>query len=222
MLRPKFSILDPELTETLPPYQTAAGITDILAHLHERYLTNTKDVEVTDRLIEALMLAVIHEAPRVIADPHDYEARANIMWAGMMAHNNSCGVGRSQDWNSHQIEHELSALYDCAHGAGLAVTMPAVFKYVYKHDVNRFAKLATRVWGCQMDFDDPERTALEGIERLKIFLKSIGMPGNLEELGAREEDIPKLVHTLCYGEGRKGTISGFVTLNEEDVVRYTG
>ena len=216
VLRPKFSILDPELTETLPPYQTAAGITDILAHLHERYLTNTKDVEVTDRLIEALMLAVIHEAPRVIADPHNYEARANIMWAGMMAHNNSCGVGRSQDWNSHQIEHELSALYDCAHGAGLAVTMPAVFKYVYKHDVNRFAKLAVRVWGCQMDFDDPERTALEGIERLKIFLKSIGMPGNLEELGAREEDIPKLVHTLCYGEGRKGTISGFVTLNEED------
>lgn len=216
ILRPKFSILDPELTETLPPYQTAAGITDILAHLHERYLTNTHDVEVTDRLIEALMQAVIHEAPRVIADPHCYEARANIMWAGMMAHNNSVGVGRSQDWNSHQIEHELSALYDCAHGAGLAVTMPAVFKYVYKHDVNRFAKLAVRVWGCQMDFDDPERTALEGIERLKAFLKSIGMPGTFAEVGGREEDIPALVKNLCYGEGRKGTISGFVTLDEKD------
>lgn len=216
VLRPKFSILDPELTETLPPFQTAAGITDILAHLHERYLTNTPDVEVTDRLIEGLMQGVIHEAPIVIADPHNYSARANIMWAGMMAHNNSVGVGRSQDWNSHQIEHELSALYDCAHGAGLAVTMPAVFRYVYKHDVNRFVKLAVRVWGCQMDFDDPERTALEGISRLQSFLKSIGMPGSFAELGAKEEDIPVLVKNLCYGEGRNGSISGFVKLDEDD------
>ena len=215
-IRPRFSILNPALTQTLPPYQTAAGITDILAHLHERYLTNTKDVEVTDRLIEGLMLTMIHEAPRVIADPDNYEARANIMWAGMMAHNNSCGVGRTQDWNSHNIEHELSALYDCAHGAGLAVTMPAVFKYVYKHDVMRFAKLAVRVWGCQMDFDDPEATALAGIRALENFLRSIGMPLTFAEIGAKEEDIPKLVQTLCYGDGRKGSISGFVTLNEED------
>ena len=215
-IRPRFSILNPALTQTLPPYQTAAGITDILAHLHERYLTNTKDVEVTDRLIEGLMLTMIHEAPRVIADPDNYEARANIMWAGMMAHNNSCGVGRTQDWNSHNIEHELSALYDCAHGAGLAVTMPAVFKYVYRHDVMRFAKLAVRVWGCQMDFDDPEATALAGIRALENFLRSIGMPLTFAEIGAKEEDIPKLVQTLCYGDGRKGSISGFVTLNEED------
>ncbi len=215
-LRPRFSILNPALTQTLPPYQTAAGITDILAHLHERYLTNTKDVEVTDRLIEGLMLTMIHEGPRVIADPDNYEARANIMWAGMMAHNNSCGVGRTQDWNSHNIEHELSALYDCAHGAGLAVTMPAVFKYVYKHDVMRFAKLAVRVWGCQMDFDDPESTALVGIAALETFLRSIGMPLRFGEIGAKEEDIPKLVQALCYGDGRKGSISGFVKLNEED------
>ncbi len=218
-IRPKFSILNPALTQTLPPYQTAAGITDILAHLHERYLTNTKDVEVTDRLIEGLMLTMIHEGPRVIADPNNYEARANIMWAGMMAHNNSCGVGRSQDWNSHNIEHELSALYDCAHGAGLAVTMPAVFKYVYKHDVMRFAKLAVRVWGCQMDFDDPERTALEGIACLENFLKSIGMPLNFAELGAKKEDIPTLVKALCYGDGRDGTISGFVTLSTDDCTK---
>ena len=131
-IRPRFSIMNPALTQTLPPYQTACGITDIMAHLYERYLTNTKDVEVTDRLIEALLLTMIHEGPRVVADPDNYEARANIMWAGMMAHNNSCGVGRSQDWNSHNIEHELSALYDVAHGAGLAVTMPAVFTYVMK------------------------------------------------------------------------------------------
>ncbi|MBO6239561.1 MAG: iron-containing alcohol dehydrogenase [Butyrivibrio sp.] len=218
-IRPKFSILNPALTQTLPAYQTAAGITDIMAHLHERYLTNSKDVEVTDRLIEGLLLTMIHEGPRVIENPDNYEARANIMWAGMMAHNNSCGVGRSQDWNSHNIEHELSALYDCAHGAGLAVTMPAVFKYVYKHDVSRFAKLATRVWGCQMDFDDPERTALEGIAALENFLKSIGMPLNFAELGAKEEDIPTLVKALCYGDGRTGSISGFVTLDEEDCTK---
>ena len=218
-IRPKFSILNPALTQTLPPYQTAAGITDIMAHLHERYLTNTKDVEVTDRLIEGLLLTMIHEAPRVIADPNNYEARANIMWAGMMAHNNAVGVGRSQDWNSHNIEHELSALYDCAHGAGLAVTMPAVFKYVYKHDVMRFAKLAVRVWGCQMDFDNPEVTALAGIAALENFLKSIGMPLTFDELGAKEEDIPTLVKALCYGDGRTGSISGFVTLDTDDCTK---
>ena len=218
-IRPKFSILNPALTQTLPPFQTAAGCTDIMAHLYERYLTNSKDVEVTDRLIEALLLTLKHEAPRVIADPDNYEARANIMWAGMMAHNNSCGVGRSQDWNSHTIEHELSALYDCAHGAGLAVTMPAVFKYVMNHDVMRFAKVAVRVWGCQMDFDHPEVTALEGIEAFRNFLISIGMPKNFEELGAKKEDIPKLVEVLCRGDGRDGTISGFVTLNEDDCTK---
>ena len=218
-IRPKFSILNPALTQTLPPYQTAAGATDIMAHLYERYLTNTKDVEVTDRLIEALLLTMRHEAPRVIADPHNYEARANIMWAGMMAHNHSCGVGRSQDWNSHNIEHELSALYDCAHGAGLAVTMPAVFKYVMNHDINRFAKVAVRVWGCEMDFDHPEVTALEGINAFQNFLISLGMPKNFEELGAKEEDIPKLVEVLCRGDGRDGSISGFVTLNEEDCTK---
>ncbi len=216
-IRPKFSILNPALTETLPSHQTAAGATDIMAHLYERYLTNTKDVEVTDRLIEGLLLTMRHEAPRVIADPHNYEARANIMWAGMVAHNHICGVGRSQDWNSHVIEHELSALYDCAHGAGLAVTMPAVFKYVMNHDVNRFAKVATRVWGCEMDFDHPEVTALEGINAFQNFLISLGMPKNFEELGAKEEDIPKLAEICCRGDGRDGTISGFVTLTEEDV-----
>lgn len=215
--RPKFSILNPQLTESLPAYQTACGITDIMAHLYERYLTNTTEVEVTDRMIEALLLTMIHEGPRVIEDPHHYEARANIMWAGMMAHNNSCGVGRSQDWASHCIEHELSAEYDCAHGAGLAVTMPAVFTYNMKHDVMRFAQIAVRVWGCEMDFYHPEKTARAGIEALRNFLISIGMPKNFEELGAKEEDIHKLAHTACYGNGGSGKICGFVELNETDV-----
>ena len=215
-IRPRFSILNPALTQTLPAYQTACGITDIVAHLYERYLTNTPEVEVTDRLIEALLLTMIHEGPRVIEDPDNYEARANIMWAGMMAHNNSCGVGRTQDWNSHNIEHELSALYDCAHGAGLAVTMPAVFRYVIDHDVMRFAQIAVRVWGCQMDFANPKATALAGINALRRFLTAIGMPETIGELGGTEADIPKLVDVLCNGDGRPGSISGFVTLNEAD------
>ena len=218
-IRPKFSILNPALTQSLPAFQSAAGITDIMAHLYERYLTNSTEVEVTDRLIEALLLTMKHEGPRVIENPDNYDARANIMWAGMMAHNNSCGVGRSQDWNSHTIEHELSALYDCAHGAGLAVTMPAVFTYTMNHNVMRFAKAAVRIWGCQMDFEHPEVTAKEGIEAFRNYLISIGMPKNFEELGAKEEDIPKLVNVLCRGDGREGTISGFVTLNEEDCTK---
>mgnify|MGYP002795258466 FL=1 len=216
-LRPKFTIMNPALTETLPAFQTACGITDIMAHLYERYLTNTEEVEVTDRLIEGLMLTMIHEGPRVIADPHNYQARANIMWAGMMAHNNSCGVGRTQDWASHDIEHELSAQYDCAHGAGLAVVMPAVFTYNLKHDVMRFAQAAVRVWGCQMNFENPEETAKEGIECLRRFLKSIGMPGNFAELGAKEEDIEKMAHIACHGDARTGSLGGFVELHEEDV-----
>lgn len=216
-LRPVFSILNPALTQTLPPFQTACGITDIMAHLFERYFTNTTEVEVTDRMIEALLLTMIHEAPRVMEDPDNYQARANIMWAGMMAHNNSCGVGRGQDWASHDIEHELSAIYDCAHGAGLAVVFPAWMTYNMKHDVNRFAQLAVRVWGCQMDFSNPEVTAKAGIAALKQFFKSIGMPSNFAELGAKEEDIEKMAHTACCGDGRGGTIGGFVTLTETDV-----
>lgn len=216
-IRPVFTILNPELLKTLPAYQTACGITDIMAHLYERYLTNSKDVEVTDRMIEALMLTMINEGPKVIADANDYQARANIMWAAMMAHNNSCGVGRSQDWTSHDIEHELSAIYDCAHGAGLAVVMPAVFTYNMHHNVMRFAQVACRVWGCQMDFENPERTAKAGIEALRRFLKSIGMPGNFAELGAREEDIEKMADVACNGDARTGTLGGFVQLNKQDV-----
>lgn len=217
-IRPKFSILNPALTETLSAYQTSCGITDIIAHLYERYLTNSRDVEVTDRLIESLILTMKTEAPKVIANLNDYEARANIMWAGMVAHNNIVGVGRSQDWTSHQIEHELSALYDCAHGAGLAVTMPAVFTYNMTHDVMRFAQIAVRVWGCQMDFANPERTAKEGIEALRSFLISIGMPKNFNELGAKPEDIEKLAYTCCYGKGNEGgKIGGFVPLVQKDV-----
>ena len=214
VLRSRFSILDPALTMTLPKYQTACGATDIMAHVFERYFTNTKEVDITDRLCEAVLITMLKEAPRVIADPENYEARANIMWAGMVAHNGLVGVGRDQDWNSHKIEHELSALYDCAHGAGLAVIMPDWMEFVYKHDVMRFCQMAVRVFGCEMDFADPEATAKEGIRRFRSFLHGIGMPVNFEELGAKEEDIPLLVEKLGLGSGRSG---GFVHLSSEDV-----
>lgn len=215
LLRPKFSILNPELTCSLPPYQTACGATDIMAHVFERYFTNTKEVEITDRLCEAVLMTMIKETPRVIADPGNYEARANIMWAGTVAHNDIVGVGRSQDWNSHAIEHELSALYDVAHGAGLAVIMPAWMEFVYKHDIMRFAQAAVRIWGCEMNFINPELTALEGIRCFRSFLSYIGMPINFEELGAREEDIPKLVEKMGIGNGRTG---GFVQLSSNDII----
>jgi len=214
-LRPVFSILNPELTQTLPAYQTACGATDIMAHVFERYFTNTPEVEVTDRLCEAVLLTMIKEVPKVIQDPNDYDARANIMWAGMVAHNNIVGVGRDQDWASHVIEHELSALYDCAHGAGLAVVFPAWMKYVMKHDINRFAQIAVRVWGCHMDFVHPEVTAEEGILRLKGFLTSIGMPISFAELGAKEEDISDLVAKIGLGE--EGRVGGFVQLSGKDI-----
>ena len=217
VIRPVFSVLNPALTQTLPAYQTACGIVDIMAHLLERYFTNTKDVEVTDRLIEGLLLAMVHEAPKVIENPNDYEARANIMWAGMLAHNNCCGVGRDQDWASHDIEHELSALYDCAHGAGLAVVFPAWMEYNMNHDVSRFVQLATRVWGCDMDYEKPENTAKAGIKAFREFLRAIGMPQTLAELGGKAEDIPYLAHTASYGNGNGGTLGGFVVLKEKDI-----
>lgn len=214
LVRPRFSVLNPELTCTLPPYQTACGITDIMAHVFERYFTNTPDVECTDRLCEAILLTILHEAPRVMKDPANYEARANIMWAGTVAHNDLVGCGRSQDWNSHGLEHELSGLYDCAHGAGLAVIMPAWMEYVCLHDVNRFCRMAVRVFGVEMDYDDPESTARAGIAAFRNFLQSIGMPVNFDILGAKAEDIPVLVEKLGIGDGKRG---GFMTLDRKDV-----
>lgn len=215
LLRPVFSILNPELTCTLPAYQTACGATDMMAHVMERYFSNTKDVEITDRLCEAVLLTVINETPKALEDPNNYEARANLMWAGMVAHNDICGVGREQDWSSHNLEHELSGLYDVAHGAGLAVIFPAWMKYVMHNDINRFAQFAVRVWGCQMDFQHPELTARKGIECYEQFMLSIGMPIRFSQLGAKADDIDTLVKTLALGEK---TMGSFVKLTEQDII----
>ncbi len=214
-LRPKFSILNPESTLTLSAYQTACGITDIMAHVCERYFTNTKNVEITDRLCEGVLKTMIEESPKVIKNLQDYDARANIMWAGMVAHNNICGVGRDQDWNSHNIEHELSALYDVAHGAGLSVVMPSWMKYVLHHDIDRFAQFAVRVWGCDMNFSNPEITAEEGILRFRQFLSSISMPATFSDLGAKEADIPALAAHLF--ESKQEPLHGFMDLYRKDV-----
>lgn len=214
LLRPVFSILNPELTCSLPAYQTACGATDMMAHVMERYFTNTKNVEITDRLCEAVLLTVINETPKALSNPNDYEARANLMWAGMVAHNDICGVGREQDWSSHGMEHELSGLYDVAHGAGLAVMFPAWMKYVMKNDIMRFAQFAVRVWGCEMDFSNPENTARKGIEKYEQFMTSIGMPVRFSQLGAKAEDIPTLVSSIGLGEH---TMGSFVKLKQEDI-----
>ena len=214
MPRPIFSIMNPEFTCTLPAYQTACGATDIMAHILERYFTNTKDVEITDRFCEAVLLTMVNETPKVMKDPNNYEARANMMWAGMVAHNNICGVGREQDWSTHKLEHELSGLYDIAHGAGLAVMFPAWMKYTVKHDINRFANLAARVWGCVMNEANPEETAMEGIKKYEEFLKSIGMPTSFKEIGAKEEDIKTMVDKILLFANPLGK---FVPLTAEDM-----
>jgi len=203
LVRPKFAVMNPRFACSLPRYQIASGAADMIAHILERYFSNTPDVGLTDRLAEALVKTVIAAAPRAVADPDDYAAQADLMWAGMLAHNNTCGVGRVQDWASHQIEHELSAFYDCAHGAGLAVVMPAWMEYVMGHDVMRFARFAVEIFGCEMDFANPERTAREGIARFKEFLRSIDMPVTFAEVGGKAEDIPAMV------EHRKEKPNGF-------------
>ncbi len=214
-IRPVFSILNPEFTQTLPPYQTAAGATDIMVHVIERYFSNTKDVEITDRLCEAVLKTMIKETPIAIENPDNYEARANIMWAGMVAHNNLCGVGREQDWSSHEMEHELSAYFEATHGAGLAVICPAWMKFVTKKNLHKTVQFAVRVWDCQMNFENPMETALEGIERFEYFLKKIGMPSTITEFGASEADIPKLANHIKLNDDN--TLGGYVRLGVKDI-----
>jgi alcohol dehydrogenase YqhD (iron-dependent ADH family) len=182
-LRPRFAIMNPELTFTLPPFQTACGAADIMAHVMERYFTRVTGVDFTDRMCEALLRTIIDNVPAALARPDDYDARAQIMWASTIAHNDLLGTGRIGDWATHCIEHEVSGIYDVAHGAGLAVLFPAWMRHVYRLDIARFARFAVEVWGVEPSFQQPERTALEGIGRTREFFHSIGLPVTLSELG---------------------------------------
>ena len=204
LLRPCFSIMNPELTYTLPPYQTASGIVDMMAHIMERYFSNTQGVEISDRLAEGILKAIITEAPRVMQHPEDYDARANLMWSGMVAHNDTCSLGREEDWTSHAMEHELSALYGVTHGAGLAVVFPAWMTWMVAHNPGKIAQYAIRVLDVPTS-DDLQQVALEGIRRLKAFFTSLGMPVTLKELGVEHPDIPRLVEGL---HRNKGAVTG--------------
>jgi alcohol dehydrogenase len=212
-LRPKFAILNPVLTYTLPSYQTACGITDMMAHILERYFTNEKNVDLTDRLCEATLRTIIHHAHTVLNDPTNYEARAEIMLAGTVAHSDILGTGRIGDWGSHDIEHEISGIYDIAHGAGLAIVFPAWMKYVYKHDLNRFVQFANRVWNFEIDLNNLEKTALEGIKKTEEFFSSIGMPVTLKDANIDETHFEEMA-----SKGTEyGPIGNFVKLYKEDV-----
>jgi len=213
-LRPKFAVLNPEFTYSLPPFQTACGAADIFAHVVERYFTTTKDVLVSDELCEGLMRSVVAAGTKALQCPTDFAARSDLMWAGSLAHNNICGAGRVQDWASHGIEHELSALYDCAHGAGLAVVMPAWMDYVKDANLDRFARFAAKVFDVQDA--SPAEMAAEGIARYRAWLKALHLPSSLEELGAKRVDIPALAANLKLNGN---TLGAFRPLTESDVVR---
>ncbi len=201
-LRPVFAVMNPELTYTLPSFQTACGIVDMMAHIMERYFSNTPGVEITDRLCEGALKAIMKEAAVVMQRPSDYDARANLMWSGTIAHNGICGVGREEDWASHFMEHEVSAVYDVAHGAGLAVIFPAWLTFMAEHHVEKVYQFAVRV----MDIPagkDRKVVALESIDRLKNFYTSIGMPVNFGELGIENPDINLLVKKLHANKGEQ-------------------
>ncbi|MDD3126334.1 MAG: iron-containing alcohol dehydrogenase [Candidatus Izemoplasmatales bacterium] len=212
-IRPVFSIINPELTFTLPAYQTAAGIVDMMSHIFERYLTKTPNVDLTDRLCEATLVSIIEAGRKVMDDPYDYEARATLCWSGTIAHNGILGVGRVEDWATHQLEHELSARYDVTHGAGLAVMFPAYMKYALDTDINRFQRLAINVWGVESGSQTPTEIALNGISAMKTFFKKIGMPTSFSEIGALEKDIDFLVSKLF--QGKSNNFGAFKSLTPE-------
>ena len=214
LLRPKFAILNPEITYTLPPYQTACGVSDIMAHVMERYFTRVQNVDLTDRLCEATLETVIGNTPLVLKKPNSYQARAEIMWAGTIAHNDLLGTGRIGDWASHGIEHELSGIYDIAHGAGLSIIFPAWMKYVYKQDVERFAQFAVRVWNVEADFKNVKKVALEGIKRMEEFYKKIGLPITLKEANIPYDRLEEMAEKCTEG----GPRGNFVRLDKNDVL----
>ena len=199
--RPKFAFMNPELTFTLPEYQTAAGITDMFAHLLERFFDDVGAVPVTDNLNLGLMKAIRAEAPRVLADPENYDARANIMWAGMLCHQGLAGVGRHEDWATHGMEHELSALNPAiTHGAGLAVMFPAWMEYVCGENPGRFSYYGREVFGLAPT-GDAISDALSAVDETRAFFASLGMPTTLAELGIEEDDIEKMIPTLRANKG---------------------
>ncbi|MCR5387572.1 MAG: iron-containing alcohol dehydrogenase [Treponema sp.] len=217
--RPRFAIMNPELTMTLPDYQTACGCTDIMMHTMERYFTSGGNMEITDSLAEGLLRTVKENALILASDPKNYNARAEVMWAGSLAHNGLTGCGNDGgDWMTHKLEHELGGLYDVAHGAGLAALWGSWARYVYKNCLPRFKKYAINVMGVSPDAGSDEKIALKGIEATENFYREIKMPTNLRELGvnATDEDLKLMAHKCAVGvNGGKGSAR---FLKEEDML----
>ena len=186
MSRPKFAIMNPRRTFTLPPYQTAAGVTDMMMHTMERYFSKDDDMDFTTDLAEAALRNIRNAVFEVLKDPENYRYRAQIMWGGSLMHNGLTGCGISDDWATHQIEHELSGMFDVTHGAGLAAIWPSWARYVMHENLSRFVRFAVNVMDVPNDFTDPEGTALRGIEAMERFYNAIGMPKNIKELLGRE------------------------------------
>ena len=218
MSRPKFAIMNPVRTFTLPPYQTAAGVTDMMMHTMERYFSQDDDMDLTDAIAEAVLRSMKDNVFKVLADPEDYRARAQVMWGGSVAHNDLTGCGLSSDWATHQLEHELSGMFDVTHGAGLAAIWPSWARYVYKENISRFVRFAVNVMDVPNDFTDPEGTALKGIEAMERFYHAIGMPVNIRELIGRDitdDEIREMVRKCS----RDGTLTqgSFKVLHPEDM-----
>jgi len=211
---PKFSILNPEISFTLSNKHTAIGVSDIMAHVFERYFTQVKNTELTDRLSEATLKTVINNIKVILIDPKNYNARAEIMWSGSIAHNNLLSTGRIPDWGSHMIEHEISAIYDIPHGEGLAIVFPAWMKYVYRFNIQRFAQFALRVFNAEAYLDDLEKMALEGIKKLEDFYREIGLPISLKEIGIGGDRLDEMA-AKCVEDG---PIGKFKELNKKDVL----
>ncbi len=204
LLIPKFAILDPETNYTLPAYQTACGASDILAHLMERYFTLEKHNDLSDRLLESAMRNVIAYGPLALKHPKEYRYRAELMWTGTIAHNNLLDRGRVGDWASHNIEHELSGMYDIAHGAGLSIVFPAWMKYVYHTHIDRFLQFAIRVWDVSLSFDDKDGIVETAIERLEDFYRSLDLPVRLSDADIGSENIRKMAETAMIGRTSLG------------------
>lgn len=212
-LIPKFAVLNPEYTYGLPAYQTAAGGTDIISHLLERYFTQEKHVDLTDRLLEGAIKTMMYILPRILKDPKNYDYRAEMMWCGTIAHNGILGCGRIEDWASHNIEHELSGAYNITHGAGMAVIFPAWMKYTNHCNPARFVQFATRVMGVDIAFDNEEEIILEGIARFEQFLVSVGMPIRMSDAGIDGGKIREMAERSMLG-GQ--TMGNFMKLSADD------
>lgn len=217
--RPLFAIMNPELTYTLPAYQTASGGADIMMHTMERYFTTTPDVDLIDRMAEGLLVAVKEATVQAVRHPQDFEARATLMWAGNLSHNGLTGTGRVADFASHKIEHEMGGMFDVTHGAGLCAIWGSWARYVYKTDIARFAQFASRVFSVPLNLHNMEETALKGIEAWEDWCRKIGMPTSMTELGIEPTDAQiEEMAEKCAATGG-GHVGFFQTLYKDDIVK---